>query len=215
MPEIPHGNEAFSFWTHVAGAALALVGLVVLVREAEGAREMAAVAIYGATMVLLFASSALHHTFPRAPPVVKTRLRRLDHSAIFLFIAGTYTPVCVIAFEPRVGLPVLGLVWALALAGVVRKVAFAFGSRRVDAALYVALGWAALLVAKPVYDRFTAQGLALLVAGGLLYSLGAVVYARGRPDPWPRVVGFHGLWHLFVLAAAGSHFAFVLAHVLR
>lgn len=212
-PQVPHGPEAFSFWTHVGGAVLAAAGLVALVAVADDLAARAAVGLYGATLVLLFTSSALHHTFPHATPVRKAFLRRLDHVAIYLLIAGTYTPVCVLALPAEKGLPVLVLVWAFAVVGIALKLFAPMTRRGLTAALYIAMGWMAVFVADAVWTRFDAGALALLLGGGLVYTGGAVVYARRRPDPWPDVVGFHGLWHVCVLLAAGLHFAFVLAYV--
>lgn len=198
-------EEAFSFFTHLAGALLGLAGLVGLVVRARGVVPTLAFAVYGATLVLMFAASALHHVVRKEAGWT----RRLDHVSIFLFIAGTYTPFCLVALAGPWAYGLLALVWLLALGGVAMKILLPFAPRWVTVALYIALGWSALLGAKTVYDGLDARGLALLVGGGAVYTLGAVVYARKRPDPWPRAVGFHGLWHVFVLVAAGMHFAVV------
>jgi hemolysin III len=196
-------EEAFSFWTHAAGAlagGLAAVALVVRARTTTG---RIAFGLYGATLVLMFAASALHHVVRRE----EGWTRRLDHVSIFLLIAGTYTPYCLVVLP---GLParlLLALVWTLALAGVAMKALLPFAPRWITVALYVALGWSALLGARTVYDGLARGALALLVAGGLVYTVGALVYAAKRPDPWPRVVGFHGLWHVFVLGGAALQMA--------
>lgn len=204
-PRVIAREEAFSFWTHAVGAAAGLVASALLVSRARGTVALAAFAVYGATLVLMLASSALHH-------VVRNEsgwTRRLDHIAIYLFIAGTYTPMCLVVIPSVPAYALLGLVWALALGGVALKLFRPFAPRWITVALYVALGWSALLGAKTVYEGLSRTGLALLLGGGIVYTLGAVIYASKRPDPWPRVVGFHGLWHVFVLVGAALQFAVV------
>lgn len=198
-------HEAFSFFTHAGGALAGLVGLLALVLRAHDRVALAAFAVYGATLVLMFGASALHHVVRKE----EGWTRRLDHVSIFLFIAGTYTPYCLVVLPSLPAYLLLGLVWTLALAGVAMKIFLPFAPRWITVALYVALGWSALLGAKTVYDGLDAMGLALLVGGGVVYTLGAIVYAAKRPDPWPRYVGFHGLWHVFVLVGAALQFAVV------
>ncbi|MEA3199951.1 MAG: hemolysin [Thermoplasmata archaeon] len=198
-------EEAFSFWTHALGAGLGLVGAALLTSRVSGPLAVAAMLVYGATLVLMLASSALHH-------VVRSEAgwtRRLDHVAIYFFIAGTYTPFCLVALPGVAARWLLTLVWALALAGVALKVFRPFAPRWITVALYVALGWSGILGAKTIVTGLPAASLAALVLGGATYTLGAIVYARRRPDPWPSRVGFHGLWHVFVLVGAALQYASV------
>lgn len=202
-------EEAFSFFTHLAGALVALVGLVLLVQRAEGTLALASFGIYGATLVLMFATSSLHHVAHREDGL----LRRFDMTSIFLFIAGTYTPASLLALPRAWGVPIVVAVWALAAAGIGLLWLRPRTDRRITTGLYVALGWVALVAAVPIVQRFPWQAIALLVGGGAVYTVGALVYAKKWPDPWPRVVGYHGLWHVFVLVGAGLHFLLIWAYV--
>lgn len=175
----------------------------------------ASFAVFGLSSLLLFTASTLLHAV-RAGPAVTDRLRRADHAAIFLLIAGSYTPIALVtlrASRPVLGWSLFAVVWVLATLGAVFKVAWFRAPRWLSTTLYLGLGWMAILAIGPIAQSMATGGLALLVGGGVLYSLGAVIYARRRPDPWPHRVGFHGLWHLFVLAGWGAHLAMMAAYV--
>lgn len=205
--------EAFSFWTHAVSAAGAVVVLVLLVVQARGTLAATTLAVYGATLVLLFASSAFHHVVAPLGPRWYAVSRRMDHIAIFLLIAGTYTPITLLRFPTAWGWSIFGVIWGLAVAGIVLKSGWPHTHRWLTTALYLVMGWVALVAIWPILQVFDAPALALLGGGGVVYSTGAVVYARQRPDPWPDVVGFHGLWHIFVMAAAALHVVFVWRYV--
>jgi hemolysin III len=205
--------EAFSFWTHAASAAACLVVLVLFAVRADGALAVTTLAIYGATLVLLFSSSAFHHVVAPLGPRWYAVSRRLDHIAIFLLIAGTYTPVSLLRFPTAWAWSIFGVVWGFAVAGIILKVFWPHTPRRLTTALYLAMGWVALVAIWPILEVFDAPALALLAGGGVVYSAGAVIYARKRPDPWPDVVGFHGVWHVFVMLGAALHIAFVWIYV--
>lgn len=198
-------NEAFSFFTHLVGALAGLVGLVFLLLRAESTAAIAAFLVYGVTLVAMFTSSTLHHVKHSDDGFFS----RLDMSVIYLFIAGTYTPVCALALPAVWGVPVLVLVWSLAVGGVALRWLRPKTPRWVTVGLYLGLGWIALIGAYPLVVYLGWNALAFLVGGGIVYSVGAVIYARKRPNPWPETVGFHGLWHLFVMVAAGLHFALI------
>lgn len=198
-------NEAFSFFTHFAGALLGIAGLVLLLVRGTGPLETTAFAIYGGTLILMFATSSLHHVAHREDGF----FRRLDMTAIYLFIAGTYTPVCLLAVPPAWGIPMLVVIWTLAFAGIVLRWTIPKTPRWVTAGLYLGMGWMAVVGIVPLVRALGWGPVALMVAGGLVYTVGAVVYARKRPDPLPNYVGYHGLWHLFVMGGAAFHFALV------
>lgn len=185
---------------HVAAFVLAIPGGILLIVAANGAAAHVAAAIYTASLLLGFGTSAGYHRLARNPRAQQI-MQRLDHSMIFVLIAGSYTPVCLLGLPTSWGIPLLCVVWAGALAGILIK-QFAFERFKVlEYALYPILGWA-LVVATPVLlSHMTALELALLLAGGLLYTVGIPVLVRERPNPWPRTFGYHEIWHTFTVAA--------------
>jgi hemolysin III len=195
--------------SHEIAAYVALVGWAVLSTAARNGEARSAALTYGGTLFGLFAVSALYHR-----PVWSLRARRilwrLDHCAIFFLIAGTYTPLCLLLPE-RLGRMTLAIIWAGAAAGVLLSLAWVTAPKPLMAALYVLLGWVVVPVLPALGRALGAGGLALLMAGGLMYTVGAVVYARRRPDPFPTIFGFHEIFHLLVVAAAACHFAVVTA----
>jgi hemolysin III len=186
-----------------SGAGLSLVAM------APSPRAAAACAVYAITLALMFGTSAVYHRVTWSPPA-RARMRRLDHAAIFLIIAGTYTPLAVLAIGGAAGTRLLLLVWAGALAGVLRATVWPHAPRVVAVALYVALGWLALAYLGELHAGVGAAGIALILAGGVFYTAGGVIYALRRPDPLPRVFGYHEIFHALTIAASVCHFAAVL-----
>ncbi len=191
--------------SHEIAAGIALAGLVALVLLAPGPRARTGALVYGLSLVALFSVSALYHR-PTWGPRARLWMRRLDHSAIFLLIAGTFTPLSLLLGDARAR-TMLVVVWAGAGLGVLRALLWPKAPRAVATALYLLLGWAVVPLVPAMYRALGAGSLALLAAGGLLYSVGAVIYATRRPDPFPRVFGYHEVFHALVVAAAGLHFA--------
>jgi hemolysin III len=196
---------------HEAAVSLALAGGIVLAKQATGPRATLAAAIYGASLTALFGISALYHR-PRWGPRLYVLMRRLDHAAIFILIAGTYTPFC-LRLMTRSSLLLLGVVWTAALAGVLFAVVKPRAPKWVNSVLYVALGWAVLPELPEFARTIPPGGIVLLAVGGVVYSVGALIYAMRRPDPYPRVFGYHEIFHLLVVAAAAFHYAAVSAVV--
>jgi hemolysin III len=190
-------SHAYAFWAALATA-------VAFVALAPTAQARVAAAIYGVGLCALFAGSGLYHRWPWNPRW-RPLLQRIDHSTIFIFIAASYTPIALLALSGPLRIVVLAAVWAGALGGVVFSVAWIGAPRALVAASYLALGWVAVVAMPQLVRGLPVWPLVLLALGGLLYSAGAVVYARKRPDPWPRVFGFHELFHAFVIAAAVAH----------
>lgn len=208
-------REPVNGLTHLAAAVLALGGLVVLLAaaaRAERVDQAVAFGIFGLSLVALYAASSLYHLLPLSPAGT-ARLRRLDHVCIFLLIAGTYTPFCLLALDGawRVGL--LAAVWALALAGILFKLFWMESPRWLSVTLYVGMGWLAVIAVPALLREVPAEGMLWVAAGGLVYSAGAVVYGLRRPNLVPGVFGFHELWHLFVVAGSACHFWSVLRYV--
>jgi hemolysin III len=198
LPTLRGRLHLHAIWFSVAGAALLIV-----LAPAGTARLVAA--IYGAGLNALFAASALYHRWPprsRWKPI----LRRIDHSVIFVFIAASYTPIAVLVLEPPSSTIVLVSVWAGAALGVAFSVVWIDAPRLAVALSYIGIGWVIVIALPEVFREVGAAPALLFLGGGLLYSAGAVVYARRRPDPWPRVFGFHELFHALVIAAAAMHF---------
>lgn len=193
--------------SHEIAASLALAAWIVLAVLAPAGRGRAAANVYGASLFTLFLVSALYHR-PNWRARARAFMRRLDHSAIFLLVAGTYTPLCLLL--PRsTGLALLAVVWGGAALGVVQSILWVHAPKPLVAALYVALGWAVLPVLPALRAVLGTSALALLAGGGVAYTAGAVVYAARRPDPFPRVFGYHEVFHALVIAAAACHFAVV------
>jgi len=174
--------------------------------------QLVAFGIFGFSLIALYTASALYHLLPLSPLGV-ARLRRVDHMSIFVLIAGTYTPFCLLALDGgwRVGL--LALVWGLALCGVLLKLLWMDTPRWLSVALYLGMGWVAVLAAPALLRAVPVGGIAWVLAGGLVYSAGALVYGFKRPNPIPGTFGFHELWHIFVVAGSACHFWAVLRYI--
>ena len=177
-----------------------------------GGAPRAAALIYGAGLCALFGGSGLYHRW-RWNPRWKTVLRRVDHSTIFLFIAASYTPVGWLVLEGATQWVVLITVWTGALAGVTLSVAWINAPRGICAACYVALGWVAVLAFPQMQAELPSIALILIAGGGILYTVGAVIFALGRPNPWPGWFGFHEIFHVFVIVAAILHFVAMAAWI--
>lgn len=207
-------KEPFSCYSHLLGALLAVPGLAWLVLQAHGEPwRTVGFSIYGVSLLLLYASSALYHGLPLAPRQ-EDLLRRLDHAAIFVLIAGTYTPVCLVTLRGAWGWSLFGVAWGVAIVGAAVKLCFRHLPRWITTLAYVGMGWMAVLAVAPLLRALSAEGWAWLLGGGLAYTIGAAIYGVQRPDPLPDVFGFHDVFHVFVLAGSGLHFVFMLRCVL-
>ena len=208
-------REPVNGLTHAAGGVLAFVGLFVLVASAASAGRMdqiVAFGIFGISLVALYIASSLYHLLPLSPAGV-ARLRKLDHVAIFVLIAGTYTPFCLLALDGGWRWGVLAIAWGLALCGASLKLLWIEAPRWLSVLLYLGMGWVAVAAVPALLRTLPAGGMAWVLAGGLTYSAGALVYGLKRPNPIPGAFGFHELWHLFVVAGSACHFWAVLHYV--
>jgi hemolysin III len=182
------------------------VALVVL---AEGWQARVAALVYAVSLTAVLGSSAAYHRGSWTPPALR-RMKRLDHSMIFVLIAGSYTPVALLVLHGPWTVVILSVVWAGAAAGVTLKLIRIDGFHAITGVLYMTLGWLALVVFPQMIHGMPRSGLVLAVLGGLLYTAGAIVFATKRPDPAPSVFGFHEVWHAFMTAAAVCHFAMIV-----
>ena len=197
-PKLRGVMHAWAMW-------FALVACVVLALYAPTGIARAAALVYGVGLCALFAASGLYHRW-RWNPRWRPLLRRVDHSTIFIFIAASYTPIALLVLSGTVQTVVLVSAWAGALAGVAMSVAWISAPRWLAAACYLALGWVAIIAMPQLAEKLGVAPFVLFAVGGGLYTLGAVVYAFQRPNPWPRIFGFHEIFHTLVVAAAVVHF---------
>ena len=194
--------------THGIGLALSIAGfvfLLVLAVMRGTAWHIVGCAVYATTLVCVYAASTLYHGIPR--PHFRRILRILDHSAIYLLIAGTYTPFLLVNLRGPWGWSLLGVVWSLAIAGIVFKIWFVDHFQILSTAIYIAMGWLALIAVKPLFAAVPISGFIWLVAGGLLYTFGVLFFA------WKRVPFNHAIWHIFVMAGSICHYLAVLYSV--
>lgn len=190
-------------WIHAATFPVAIVTGVVLIIVAQGGAAKWAAAVFMATSLLLFGNSALYHRFDWSPKV-KVVLKRIDHANILLLIAGTYTPLAVLALPPEKGALLLVLVWSGALLGILFRVFWINAPRWLYVALYLVLGWAAVMYMADLLVANAAM-MVLVIVGGLLYTGGAIVYALKKPNPWPGHFGFHEIFHVCTVLAFLCH----------
>jgi len=202
-------DELASSVTHGIGLGLSIAGFAVLLFLAivrGGAWQIVSCAVYGVTLVCVYACSTLYHGLPSRR--VKHVLRIFDHSAIFLLIAGTYTPFLLVNLRGGWGWSLLGTVWGLAVAGIVLKVWFVDGHPILSTGVYILMGWLALVAVKPLFHAVPATGLIWLLAGGVMYTVGVAFYA------WKRIPYNHVIWHLFVMAGSACHYFAVVYSVI-
>jgi hemolysin III len=201
--------ELLNSLTHGVAAALAIAALVVMIVFAaiEGqARHVTSVTLFGSMLVIMYMMSTLYHAF-RSPRVKKV-FRILDHSAIFLLIAGTYTPFCLVTLQGAWGWTIFGIVWGLAALGVTFKAVFGPRWEILSTLLYLAMGWLIVIAIAPLWRAMPAGGLFWLFGGGVFYSVGIIFYA------WDRPPYCHAIWHLFVLAGSAAHVVAVMGWVI-
>jgi len=202
-------GEKFNAVTHLVGAVLALAGAVFLVAVAAIGGDpwkVVGIAIYGTTLVSLYSLSGLYHSLRGRPKYV---LRKLDHQSIYLLIAGSYTPFCLVTLRGPWGWSLLGIVWGLALLGGLQEFRPRHGPRILSVVIYVAMGWVAVVAWVPLLQALGPAGFAWLAAGGFFYTVGIVFFALDT-----RLAHAHGVWHLFVLAGSACHYYAILRYVL-
>jgi len=199
-------REPVNGLTHLGGAIAALVGqIALLVVASSGVAKFISVLVYGISLITLFSASAIYHMVNAGPKATQI-LRKFDHSAIYLLIAGTYTPICIIAFTGFYRWGLLAIVWSIALVGILVNLFYINKPRWLSATVYVIMGWLCVSAAGQMTTALSPMALTWLIIGGVVYTLGAVVYATKLFDFVPGKFGYHEVWHFFVLAGAAAHF---------
>jgi hemolysin III len=207
-------REPVNALTHLLGAVLSVVGLVMLVMAAAqhgSTRQIVAVSIFGASLVMMYGVSALYHASSRG----LGHFQRIDHVMIYVLIAGSYTPICLLVLGGRLGMALLITVWTLAALGVFQKIVWMHAPRWLSTALYLGMGWIAVILVRPLITAGSPGFFLWLLAGGIAYSVGAIVYAKRWPRGRGKVFGSHEIWHLFVMAGSFAHYWAILAYVAR
>jgi hemolysin III len=193
---------------HTWAFAAAIPAGIVLIVISDRAAARVAASLYAASLLLLFGTSAAYHRLAHSARA-REIMQRLDHSMIYVLIAGTYVPICLVVLPPAWGIPMLVIVGLCAATGMVLKLACFGRVNWLSYSLYPIMGWAAIIAAPALVTHLTGLQLALIVAGGLAYTIGFPVLLVKRPDPWPSVFGYHEVWHLLTVVAAVLHFAAV------
>jgi hemolysin III len=198
---------------HLAAAALALIGLIFLLfLGRDSLVKNISLLIYGLSLVAMLSASAVYHLV-RARPDIELFLRKIDHSAIYLLIAGTYTPVCMFFFDGFFRWGLLAIIWGMALIGIVVKLFVIKAPRWATAGIYLVMGWLAVFGVKEMLAVMPAGALVWLLLGGIFYSVGAVIYITRKMDFFPGVFGFHEVWHIFVVLGCLSHFILIARYI--
>lgn len=208
-------RDPMSGLTHCIGAFLAVIGLIILIDTALNPLRpwhLVTYTVFGLGMIALYTVSTLYHWLPLSENGTRV-LRKMDHMMIFVLIAATYTPFCLIPLRGPWGWSIFGTVWGLAALGIVFKIFWIDAPRWLTAGMYVCMGWVALVGIWPLVNTLPAGALAWLVGGGLFYTLGAVIYACKRPDPWPGRFGFHEIFHVLVMLGSMCFFWAVYTYV--
>ena len=203
-----HG-ERFNAWTHLIGTVLSLFGVGALIAMAVATGDpwrIASVVVFGATLVLLYSASTLYHSLRGRAKII---LRKLDHLSIYLLIAGTYTPFCLVTLRGPWGWSLFGVVWALALIGMLQEIKPRSEARIMSLVIYAVMGWVIIVAVKPLLDQLATAGFVWLAVGGALYTIGIVFYAFDS-----RFRHWHGIWHLFVIGGSLAHYIAIAFYVL-
>lgn len=199
-------EERLNVLTHGVGVILSLVGLVFLVVKSSGVIELISSLVFGISLLILYSASTLYHASKNQ--MTRARLRIFDHAAIYILIAGTYTPVCLITLNASVGTILFYIIWGVGISGVVLKLFSTGKFDRLSTIMYIAMGWVAIFAIKPLLDTMSTEGLLWLLSGGVFYTLGAVLYSI-RSIPMN-----HAIFHICVLAGSASHYIMIYFHIL-
>lgn len=202
-------KEITSAVTHLGGAVFAVIGMIMLLQNAiqsNNTMSILAFIVFGLSMILLYSTSSIYHFIDVSKKKAKLVMRKLDHIMIFVLISGTYTPICLLVLKNVVGYTMLTIVWSITLIGIFVKIFWINAPRWVSAGLYIGMGWLSVFVLTPLVKSMPLGGIMWLFLGGIMYTVGGVIYGLKKPNfnkPW---FGFHELFHLFVLAGTFCHF---------
>lgn len=206
-------KEPLAGLIHLIGAVLSIPALIILIVIGNSsAWKVVSFSLYGLSLFLLFLFSTLYHWLPQSAGGKNQILRKLDHLAIYLLIAGTYTPFCLNTLLGPVGWSIFGILWGIAVFGIILQSVYINVWRWLTTSIYITMGWIILVVLKPLINNLPINGFILLVIGGLIYSIGGVIYTIKKPNIHPKF-GYHELWHVFVLLGAACHFVAILLYV--
>lgn len=210
-------REPINGFTHLAGAVLSFIGLLALVIKTTlnqpSALALTAVIVFGVSLILLYSASATYHLVVSNDKVI-SYLRRLDHAMIFVLIAGSYTPFCLIALNGPTGWVLFGIIFTAAVAGVSFKLIWFNCPRWISTVIYVAMGWVSIFLIVPLYKSLSLQGVSLLVLGGIFYTIGALIYATKPSFLKFKSLGFHEIFHIFIMLGSLTHFLCVFKYVI-
>ncbi len=203
-------GERLNAWTHLVGTVLSVAGAVVVIVMSAALGDpwkIVSASIYGATLILLYGASTLYHSVRGLR--AKTILQKIDHMSIYLLIAGTYTPFCLVTLRGAWGWSLFGIVWGLALVGMLQEIKPRSAARIMSVVIYAIMGWVILAATKPLLEHIATTGFVLLAAGGLLYTFGIIFYALDT-----RLKHGHGIWHLFVIGGSLAHYLAIALYVI-
>ena len=198
---------------HLGACAAAVAGIVVMLLLAHDARSYVGASVFGASLIVVYGVSAAYHRIPSGTRMSDI-MQRLDHAMIFFLIAGTYTPFCLIALDNAWGIALLSVTATIAGVGALTRLAWLNSPRWLALSLYLATGWVALVATSQILQKLDVAPLVFLLLGGIAYSVGGIAYAAKRPDPWPRVFGYHEVFHSFTIMGSASHFLAVAVFLL-
>ena len=208
-------REPVNALTHFLGILLSIVALILLIRrsmEHGSLTMMAAFIIFGVSMILLYTSSTLYHSVQGSQARIK-KFRTFDHMMIYALIAGTFTPFCLLIVGGRLGILLIAIMWAMAITGIIFKLFKGGAVGWISITIYVIMGWAGMSIFPFMLSSMPVNGLIWIGIGAVVYTVGAIIYGAGRPDPLPEKFGYHEIWHLFVLGGTFSHFWAIYRYV--
>lgn len=209
-------REPFSGFSHIFGAIISLIGLVLLIiaqihTDNYNTITIISALIFGISLICLYTASGIYHLTIAKDSVIKS-LRKLDHAMIFILIAGTYTPVCAVLLDAPLKFIMLGAIWTVALCGIIFKLAWINCPSWLSSAIYIGMGWMAIFIIKPLAYAIPTTGLALLILGGVLYTIGGVIYCLEKKGV-TRKFGAHEIFHIFVILGSLAHYIFIFKYV--